>query len=294
VVARTLQLLGATITVEEKAETDGRRLDFHAEFVDGAVRVEAVSPIVDGWAGDVVRLQQPLINMIRKAAPAGWRIGVYSLPNFGPNQSKQAFRDVVARVLNVPPPQHDSQTIEIREDFPTGTLDLQLRSGGPGDDPISVGPPVVGFDDSVTRIRAAYQRKKKQAKHASLPVLLAINGTSPIVDNFDAFDRALIGTRVTAINSLGQQAYRFDVDGEFGNRPFSREDPTFAGVLAFVRVLESSVPDPALFPHIRFNKRLPWGLTQLEAHSYDPNVGIVVTSARRTVLSALSFPEPAE
>jgi hypothetical protein len=58
VVARTLQLAGATISIEEEVETDGRRLDFHAGFIDGARRVETVSPIVDGWAGDIVKLQR--------------------------------------------------------------------------------------------------------------------------------------------------------------------------------------------------------------------------------------------
>jgi hypothetical protein len=176
--------------------------------------------------------------MVRKHAPAGWRIGVFSLPNIGPNASKQTFRTGLSRVLDVPPPRDETQIIEIREFFPSGALELRLRPGDAGRDPIWAGPPIVGFDDSVGRIRAAYQRKKKQARRAPVPVLLAVDGTSPIVDDFAAFDRALIGTRVTVFDRLGQQSHRFDLYGEFGNRSFTGEMPTFAGVLAFIRVLD--------------------------------------------------------
>src|SRR5947209_7447095 len=43
VVGRTLQVLGADITVEEE-QSDGKRIDFSARFPDAMVAVEAVSP----------------------------------------------------------------------------------------------------------------------------------------------------------------------------------------------------------------------------------------------------------
>jgi len=138
---------------------------------------------------------------------------VFSLPNIGPNASKQTFRTALSRVLDVPPPRDETQIIEIREFFPSGALELRLWPGDAGRDPIWAGPPIVGFDDSVERIRAAYQRKKKQARRTTVPVLLAVDGTSPIVDDFAAFDRALIGTRVTVFDRLGQHSHRFDLDG---------------------------------------------------------------------------------
>ena len=53
-----------------------------------AVTVEAVSPVYDAYAGETAKNRIPLLQIIEDAAPAGWGVAVWELPNIGPADSK--------------------------------------------------------------------------------------------------------------------------------------------------------------------------------------------------------------
>lgn len=75
IVARTLQILGATITVEAK-QIDNKQPDFIAPFPNGLVVVEAASPNFDAKAGEEAKDRNPLTDIIESLAPEGWSIQV--------------------------------------------------------------------------------------------------------------------------------------------------------------------------------------------------------------------------
>src|SRR2546421_6084689 len=63
IVARTLQILGATIIVEAK-QADNKQPDFLSQFPDGILVVEAASPNFNAEASEEVKNRNPLTDII--------------------------------------------------------------------------------------------------------------------------------------------------------------------------------------------------------------------------------------
>jgi hypothetical protein len=103
VVYRTLQVLGAHIEVEQ-ATASGSRPDFLASFPGGStVVVEVVSPVVNAWAGNLVRERVPLLEYLEKRVPAGWRAAVWNLPRIAPHEPMGEYKRVVTKMLRLLP-----------------------------------------------------------------------------------------------------------------------------------------------------------------------------------------------
>lgn len=94
VVGRTLQELGASITIEEPNK-EGRRPDFKADFEDGSVIVEAISPVFNATVGEKMKCQRPLLEIVEAMVPEGWRCGVWDLPDIGLQDSKKEFKNAL-------------------------------------------------------------------------------------------------------------------------------------------------------------------------------------------------------
>jgi hypothetical protein len=103
-VARTLQVLGAELRVEEPTATR-RRPDFQAIFSSGTVIVEATSPLIDCEIDKHFTNSVPLLQIVEELAPQGATIMVETLPSIGPADSKRAFKRIVSELLKVPAPQ---------------------------------------------------------------------------------------------------------------------------------------------------------------------------------------------
>jgi hypothetical protein len=283
-VARSLQQLGATLIVEEPAVT-GRRPDFLAQFPDGEVTVEAVSPAMDRDIAEEVKRSTPLIDEIEEAAPAGWSIVVLQLPTIGLGESRRWFRALVRRrLLAVSPPDADQRAIVLSEPTASGRLQLVLlpRPGEAGRIDVESGG--AGWDDTEARIVSAFDRKKRQVRAAKTPVLLAVNATG-LASTLADFNRALFGHSVEHfgidLRSKGT-SYRFD--GALSRRPTSVTPSTYAGVLAF-RSEGFRVDDPVLYLHPRLSDALPAALLTLGVRSAGRNPdGVRIQAASRTGL----------
>lgn len=91
IAARTLQVLGATITIEESL-LDGKRPDFTAYFPDQTVIVEAISPIINASLGEEAKRRARLLDVIEAYAPDGWFVDVETLPDIGLSDSLEEFK----------------------------------------------------------------------------------------------------------------------------------------------------------------------------------------------------------
>jgi hypothetical protein len=98
IVARTLQVLGASIEVEPGGAQD-IRIDFVATFPESTVSVEAVAPAFNVEIGEQVKQRNPLLDIIESSAPPDFWVLVESLPELGPNDSKKQFRNTINRLL---------------------------------------------------------------------------------------------------------------------------------------------------------------------------------------------------
>lgn len=284
VVARSLQILGATIKVEARQE-DGRRPDFLAQFPDATIVVEAASPNFNADAGEEVKNRNPLTNMIEALAPEGWSIQVWQVPRIGQADSKQAFKRALTRILSIPPPVNDTDELELVEELPNGTIHLRLTPRRPNWPPISLEAPFGVIDDSKETLRKVIRRKRRQVRKANVPVLLAVEW-SWLSGSLENFDLVLYGHTCEVINERRErESPRFIPDGLFTN--VSDKPPTYAGVLAFAEVGFRVVADPVLYLHPRFKGQLPEALSLLEQHRYEEGAGInsiKVRPARSTVI----------
>jgi hypothetical protein len=126
IVARTLQLLGAELEVEQ-ATASGSRPDFLAHFVDHTVTVEAVSPVIDGDAARVAAHHSPLLDLLEKAVPAGWSLLAWDVPLLAEHDSRGAFKQAVHKLLGaIQPPGVGATPIDLEHEFPTGYLRMRL------------------------------------------------------------------------------------------------------------------------------------------------------------------------
>jgi hypothetical protein len=271
VVARSLQFLGATITVEARQE-DGRRPDFRARFPDATIVIEAASPNFNSDVGEEIKNRNPLIEMIEGLAPQGWSIQVWQVPAIGQAESKQGFKRAITRMLSIPPPASDNDELELIEELPVGTIHLRLVARRPNWPPIALEAPYSIVDDSKEALRKVIRRKRRQVRNADVPVLLAVEGTW-LSGSLENFDLVLYGYPCEVLNERRErESPRFIPDGLFSNG--SDKPPTYAGVLAFGEVGFSSMSDPVLYHHPRFKGNMPEALSVLEQHWYEQGAGV--------------------
>lgn len=265
-VARILQELGGNIVIEA-SNSDGRRPDFIAQFLDVAVTVEAKAPIFNGAVGEELKNRIPLLDFIESKAPQGWRVCVYELPKIGPADSRKNFERTVSRMLDVAPPQDDEADREIRVELPIGGVHLHLFPTTKQSERLGWEAPISLIDDSKERIRLAVRRKRRQVRNSETPVLLAIQA-SGICSGFEDFDIALFGSSYDRYDENRRLVETgFMPDGVLTNK--SDKAPTLAGVLAFLTVGFHVCVGPVLYRHPRFVGKFPTALLQLEQRFYN-------------------------
>ncbi len=287
IVARTLQLLGAALTVEPVSQ-DGSRVDFVASFPDGTINVEAMAPLIDSEAGETIKVRNALLDIIDSLTPAGWGVGVQELPALGPSDSKRAFRAALTAMFESLP-QEGKQPVEFVTELEQGFVRLLLWPKRLGHQPVLFEPPITSWNDTEARIRWAVRRKKRQARGAVGPTLVAIHAGG-VSSKFEDFDIALFGHDVMVLDHDRKVAgTRFELDGVFA-KPRA-EPPVLAGVLAFVRVGYRAFAPPVLYLHPRFQGTLPSAFADLEQRYLERDrVGISTRSSRRSdLLSSLEF-----
>jgi len=276
IVARTLQLLGASIEVEVPIAETNRRPDFVAQFPDGVITVEATVPEINARINQQSSENEELIQIIEALIPPSWSVVVWRLPRLGARDSKKKFKRTIQESFSRLPsnPAPSQNIVELELDC--GELKLSLIPGRKGERASSVRGTAFGADDTEEKIRAIVTRKKKQVRKANMPVLLAVS-TSPFGERED-YDRALFGLTYELTDRQGKTvSIGFDPVGLFAvKRP---ESPTFAGVLAFTKVGFRRVADPIFYLHPRFHGRLPNSLEKLEQRTYREGKGVSVRRA---------------
>jgi hypothetical protein len=287
IVGRTLQILGASIEVEQSVEETSRRPDFRAQFPDRAVTVEATVPELNRVVGKRMDWNEELVEIIESLTPEGWSVQVWHVPELGPNDSKREFKRTIAQAFAGVPtqPPADATPIEITDRF-GADLRLTLWPGRIGGRVAGVRGVASGVDDTEERIRAAVTYKKKQVRNSTSPVVLAISA-SPF-GGLDDFDQALYGLTFESVDQQGKTIRTgFKPTGVFGrNRP---EPPTYAAVLAYRSVGFTEVVDPVLYLHPRSKAKLPEALMNLQVRSLDSN-GVQIRAARmKNALAEMNF-----
>lgn len=270
IVARTLQLLGATIEVEPESEA-GTRIDYHSRFADSAISVEAISPNFNVAIEAAAQAREPLIDIVESLAPEGWSVFVRELPRIGPNEKKDELKRVLRELFAIAPPlDHSEHSRELAYDMGTGAVHVVLYPRRPGWPVIAGSGQTWWGDDSVERIRRSVKTKRKQARNSPLPTIIAVGArVGAGITHSDAFVDALYGERTAVENPDGEMHHEFAPGGEFalgGSTP-----PTYAGLLAFSLVGIDRIDQPVLFHHPRYSGSLPEALLSLEQHSFDPD-----------------------
>jgi hypothetical protein len=76
IVARTLQILGASIKVEVPIEQTKKNPDFLAQFPNGTIIVEATVPKTNEEIRQHSNRNEDLVEIIESLAPEGWTVAV--------------------------------------------------------------------------------------------------------------------------------------------------------------------------------------------------------------------------
>jgi hypothetical protein len=288
IVARTLQILGASIKVEVPIKGTNKNPDFLAQFSDGTVIVEATVPKTNEAIREHSDCNEDLVGIIETLAPEGWTVAVWRLPKLGPSDSKQHFKRAVKEMFNSLRLEDSGQVIEVSTDIADGEISMTLIPGRKGKRAVGVHGIAYGVDDTEIKIRKTVERKKKQVRKASEPVLLAI-GTQPLSGSLDDFDMALFGRTYERLGYFRETVeVGFDGDGLFAKKRF--EPPTYAGILAFTNVGLRGVPDPVLYLHPRFEGNLPQVLGRLEQRTYTEGIGVNIRPTQDgRILQAMNF-----
>jgi hypothetical protein len=293
IVARTLQVLGASIEIEPGGAQD-IRIDFVARFPESTVSVEAVAPAFNVEIGEQVKQRNPLLDIVESAAPPDLWVLIESLPELGPNDSKKRFRNTIKRLLADAAESGISSPTEFAEELPQGMVRLKVMPKSPNASigrSIGMEPALTAFDDTEQRVRRAVDRKRRQGRESAEPALLAIHATG-MSSSYDEFDQALFGRTFTRLGSNSQVLDTgFDADGKFNK---GTGTPTWAGVLAFVRIGLRGGPDPVLYLHPRFEGKLPDALLNLERRTYNTGAeGIAIHKPLATgILGRVGFVPP--
>lgn len=282
IVARVLQTLGASITCEPENPVDGTKIDFMSRFSDGEVGVEAVSPLFDREMGETAKNYASLIEMIKKNVPPGWAVGIDSLPDLGPSDSKKPFKLAIGQMLDVSPPFSGEGERKVVQELPEGeirmtmTLFPKAESGLREETKLVWEAPITTFDDSKRVIRDAVEKKRRQARNVTIPVLVAVDAKG-IVTRREDFDMALFGHSVAHMDGFGNQFdTSFQADGLFAR---GEGEPIISGALAFPETGFLRCMEPVLYLHPRFEGHMPDALLQLECRTLDAD-GISVREAQ--------------
>ncbi len=294
VVARALQALEGTIaSCEPENPVDSTRIDFMVRFPDHEVGVEATSPLFDREMGIAARDNAPLIEVVEEMIPTGWAVGIGSLPNIGPSDSKKPFKSAVKQMLNVSPPLPGEGEREVRAKLPEREIRLTLFSraahGLRKETKIVWEASMTTIDDPKRVIQEAVEGKRRQARNVSVPVLVALDAKG-LVTRLEDFDMALFGHSVAHMDQYGDQyATSFRADGLFAK---GTGEPIISGVLAFTEVGFSHCSEPVLYLHPRFEGHLPTALLRLECRTLSVNGVSVREAQNREFLKVLRFVDP--
>ncbi len=302
VVARTLQVMGASIQVEASAP-GGSRPDFRARFPEGTVIVEATSPVFDAEFGEDFARWDGLRHVIKRRAPRGWIVWIRALPPIGRDQPLGDFKRVVDRLFAGVSPAGklaaamELGTTSVEEAVLGGPIRMELRPRGDlSAEAEVVGPASTHWGDSESVIRAAVRRKRPQVRGSDAPVIVAVDRPPPAGESdVEDFDIALYGRTVGYVApGIGEYASGFDPSGEWAQGLNEDRPPTIAAVLAFVGIGYTGGPDPVLYLHPRFRGQLPDGLTALRCRWYDPRANAVVERSPKTpgVLRRIAWVDP--
>ena len=277
VVARTLQSLDGALTYAPQAGNS--HPDFGVCIGGQNLVVEATAPIFRKDIQDEMGQQEYLKKILEPEVPAGWTVLIQTLPDLGPQDSKKEFKEAVKRIFEgVGPPSELGEEKDLRTAVGDGWLELALLSVEAKNVRIAGGPGVSWVGDGVERIRKTVKKKRCQVRDVDCPVLLAVN-VSEVFSGFEDFDRALLGHQhsVYDVEADCIAEERFVADGVFD--PAGDEEPTIAGVLAYVEAGFLCAFEPVLYVHPRHRASFPQSFERLERRSYDPMAGIVRTSA---------------
>jgi hypothetical protein len=285
IVARTVQLLGGTLD-HEQAQPGRRRPDFVACFPDGCVMIESTSPVINAKMGDEAHSRQWMLGEIERHAPIGWHTSVLSLPEIpptAPRKHKNSFRVEVNRLLTSALPT-DQTEVRLSAGLPEGDLEIMLhrRVKDPAGSGLGMEPVLGVWDDTSDRVQRAVKRKRSQVRSAAHPALLAIQG-SGIGSDLEDFDIALFGRTVDYRDVNGRHiGDGFDTSGAFfaGGEETPGNEPSIAGVLAFLDADFRRVPLPVLYLHPRFRGPLPRRLLDLTSRTFDVRTRSIVSSPR--------------
>jgi hypothetical protein len=288
IVARSLQILGASIQVEVPIEGTDSRPDFVAQFPDGTVIVEATVVKSNEMIRQHTERNEDLVRIIESLTPDGWSVAVWRLPKIGPNDSKKHFKRALKEIFDSLSLETTKGTLEIFRELDCGEIFLRLIPGRKGDRAAVVRGMASGVDDTEIKIRKKVELKKKQVRKAPLPVLLAL-GTQPLMGDLDDFDMALFGRTFERLGYFRETVeIGFQADGLFAEK--RAEAPVYAGALAFTSIGWRIVPDPILYLHSRFSGKLPEALTTLERRSYQEGAGINIAPARiKNIIQGMNF-----
>jgi hypothetical protein len=288
VVGRFLQVLGATELEYEIEGSEGSRVDWRAHFDDGAISVEATQPLVNAVVGETTRARRAAEAMAIREAPPGWLVWVRHVPAIGPNESLQPLRRLLRDSYRSVPPATPGGMFTIEARLEGERLQITLigsreptapaRWGGGG---------AVAFRDDTSEVVAnAIEGKRRQARGAAKPVLVALCTDGWGISEVEQFDSALLGRMGWSESG----AFRFDPVGAFRPVPTGKE-PTFAGALIFANLAMVGGPDPILYLHPRFRGTLPAAITGLRQR-YAKNDAIQeVDGIRAGLLATLGWPE---
>lgn len=289
-VARTLQILGASIEVEVPVASTNKRPDFVATFPDGVVAVEATAPEINQAMNTQNANNEDLNEIIESLIPDDWSVEVWGLPKLGPNDSKKGFKRKIRELFSELPPANtftdDSIKIEIEAGF-DGELSLVLRPGRNGRRAAFVRGVISGADNTQQRISAAVTRKKKQLKHVGTPVVLAVR--TDAFGDMEDYDQALYGLTFESVDHQGRTIRTgFHPTGVFGKQRSS--PPVCAAVLAYTAVGFPGVTDPVLYLHPAFTGQLPEALLKrLQVRSLEADGIRIAVAGSKRILDQMHF-----
>jgi hypothetical protein len=297
VVGRTLQELGAEIECEPEGLPSGKRPDFVARFPEGTVFVEAVSPVLDRELAAAAGGEAPIMRLVEDSVPLGWAADIRALPCVGPDESKRHIKAFLRREMNIPPPAHDDEGVEIRATFEQGDLRVilfpQSRRGPSADTKIARYNATGYFPNDKDVLRGAVKREYEQLRNLDGTTLVALNMSSTTSSRED-LDEALFGVTVSQRDQHGDELGQyFRADGLFAG---GYGKPTISGVLAFPEVGLLGCADPVLWVHPRFEGEFPQALNDLETryapYAPDADPAVIVHPAKKAnLLTNLGFVE---
>lgn len=256
--------------------------------------MEAVSPRLDRELSAAAGSEAPITKLVEDNVPPGWAADIRALPRVAPDESKRHIRAFLQRKMDMPPPTHDDQEVEVRKTFEQGDLRVMLfpqsRHGLSEDTKIAIYNAIGYFSNDQDVLRSAVKRKYVQLRNLDATTLVALNMSSTTSSRED-LDQALFGVTVSQRDQRGNEVGRyFRANGLFAG---GQGEPTISGVLAFPEVGVLRCGDPALWAHPRFGSRFPQALDNLEIRCMpDSGTEVDVRQATKTdLLRGLGFVE---